>query len=263
MNTIKHYLSIYRKFIDTCFAEASSFRLNFSLLILMDIIFYVSSIFSVDFIYDHVNTIGGWTRYQLLFFISFMLTIDNLHMGVLSESFWMLARHIKTGDLDYIILKPVNTVFNIFFRYFRPSSLFYSFVVWGVLIYFGIKVELSPLSWALLPILVLLGFSLMAFMEFIISALMFYMIEGIGINFLRMQVQNISRWPDFIFSPLPKRVFTLVVPALVVGSAPVKFLLDNNQWMLLLNLVIANIVTLGVLCLVWPIALRKYESASS
>lgn len=260
---MKYYLNLYWKFIETCFAEASSFRLNFFLLIVMDLTFYFTTIYSVDYIYDHIATIGGWRREQLLFFITFMLTIDNLHMGILSESFWMLSQHIKSGDLDYIILKPANTVFNVFFRYFRPSSLFYAPVSWGYLIYFAKLNNLSTISWFALPFLVLLGFSLLAIMEFIISSLMFYMIEGIGINFIRMQFQNISRWPDFIFSRYPRKIFTVLIPALVIGSYPMNFLFDNNQWVYLIYLLLANLFALFVLKFIWPIALKKYESASS
>ncbi|MGK0367893.1 MAG: ABC-2 type transport system permease protein, partial [Thermoproteota archaeon] len=106
-------------------------------------------------------------------------------------------------------------------------------------------------------------FSLLLVIEFIISSSMFYFIEGIGINFFRMQMQNISRWPDFIFGPLTKRMFTLFIPVLIIGSHPVKFLLDNSQWMKLVELCLAILVTSGVLAIIWPIALKKYESASS
>lgn len=229
----------------------------------MDLTFYFTTIYSVDYIYNHISMIGDWQREQLLFFITFMLAIDNLHMGILSESFWMLSHHIKSGDLDYILLKPTNTVFNIFFRYFRPSSLFYAPVSWGYLIYYAYINNISTLSWILLPILIVLSFTLLAIMEFIISSLMFYMIEGIGINFIRMQFQNISRWPDFIFSRYPRKIFTIIIPALVIGSFPLKFLLNNNQWIYIFYLFIANIIALLILKIIWPLALKKYESASS
>lgn len=263
MKTLKYYLGIYKSYVETSFASDSQFRLNFYLLIMMDIIFYLTNIFGVSFIYDHVELISGWTRFQFLFFIAFMLTIDNLHMAILSESFWTLARDIKTGQLDYIILRPVNTVFSIFFRYTRSSSIFYSPVVWGVLFWLGYKVELSLLSWILLPLLVLLGFLLTALLEFIISSSMFIMVEGLGINFLRMQMQNLSRWPDFIFSEVPRRIFTMAIPALIIGSCPVKFLFDNNQWLLVGYLLLWNIIALMVLIFIWPRAMKFYESASS
>lgn len=263
MKTIKHYWDVYKGFISTSFTEAMSFRLHFVLLIIMDLFFYFSVLATVSFIFDHVETIGPWNRPQLMFFMAFMLVIDHLHMTLISESFWVLSRDLKTGGLDYIILKPVNTIFNVFFRYIRPASLCNIAVTWGLLIYYGRQLELGYQAWILIPPLALLSFALLAVVEFIIATLMFWVTEGLGINFLRMQMQQLARWPDYIFSQLARRVLTIGFPILLIGSAPVHFLFDFQRWPYLVGMLASLVVMIGVLSFVWKKGLQRYESASS
>ena len=260
---IRHHFSVYKMFVSTSFSQSMSFRLNFFLLILMDIFFYFSSLMTVNFIFDHVQTIGPWNKEQLMFFISFMLCVEHLHMTLISESFWVLPRDIKSGNMDFTLLKPISSIFNCFFRYIRTSSICNIVVVWACLIYFGRKVELDLIAWISLPFLVLLGFTLLAILEFIISTSMFWMTEGMGINFLRMQFQNLSRWPNFIYASLSRKVFTVAVPILLIGSAPVHFLLDHSAWDYLLYLITAILISFCVLKFVWKMAINQYESASS
>ena len=84
---MKTYLKVYKKFFETSLAEASSFRTSFILIMFMDLIFYFTTLSSVSFIYDHVSTIGPWSKNQLMFFIAFMLTMDHLHMTSLVKTF--------------------------------------------------------------------------------------------------------------------------------------------------------------------------------
>lgn len=263
MNSVKHYLSIYKKFLATSFSVQLSFRTSFVLLIVMDIFFYVSTLATVDFVYDHVSTIGPWQKEKLMFFISFMLCVDHLHMTLLSESFWVLARQIRTGELDFILLKPVHSIFSIFFRYIRPSSMTNTIVAWGFLFYYGSKVPLSTVSWILLPLFLILSFMLLAIVEIIISTAMFWMTEGLGINFLRMQIQSLARWPDFVYKVLARRLFTVLMPILLIGSAPVRFLLDLKSWDYVAGMVAAIFVFGFLLFKIWSHALIRYESASS
>ena len=260
---LKHYLAVYQKFAATSFTEAMSFRTSFVLLVLMDIFFYFSSLATVSFIYDHVETIGPWNRSQLMFFISFMLAVDHLHMTFISESFWMMARQIKTGDMDFILLRPLHSIFSVFFRHVRASSLFNTPVVWGVLIYYGRALPLEWYQWVLIPPLLIAAFILLALIEFLVSTSMFWMTEGMGINFLRMQMQSLSRWPDFIYQGISKRIFTVAVPLLLIGSAPVHFLYDFQNWHYLVGMGLAIVILWKVLLVLWRIALRRYESASS
>lgn len=261
--TLTHYLKTYWGFVSTSTTMAMSFRASFLLLIIMDLTFYFSAISSIEIIYNHVAVIGPWKREQLLFFITFMLAIDHLHMTFLSESFWELSLQLRTGQLDFVLLRPIHSLFGVFFRYFRPSSLLNIFVIWGALIYYGRQIPLQWWQWPLLPILILLGFCLLAVIEILISTLMFWTQEGLGINFLRMQMQNLSRWPDFIYGGLSRKVLTVAIPLLLIGSPAVHFLYDPTTWPWLLVVMLAIAILFALLLWVWNLALKNYESASS
>lgn len=261
--SIIHYLRVYKKFIETSFSVDLSFRVNFILMVVMDLFFYLSTLATVSFIYDHVSVIGPWDKNQLMFFITFMLCVDQFHMTFISESFWRLPHDIRQGQMDYTILRPLSTIFSTFFRHARPSSMCNTPVIWSVLIYYGLQVKLSTLSWVMLPVVFLLAFILLAIIEFIVSSWMFWLTEGVGLNFLRMQMQQLSRWPDFIYGTMIRRVFTIFIPLLMIGSYPVKFLFSPNQWHLIFILVVAIVVSAIVLRMFWHRGLRNYESASS
>ena len=112
---MKNYLLVYKKFFDTSFAEVSSFRTSFVLIIFMDLAFYLTTLTAVTVIYDHVQTIGPWKKDELLFFIVFMLSLDHLHMIFFSENFWELSRKIRLGLLDFDLLGERALFFLSFF----------------------------------------------------------------------------------------------------------------------------------------------------
>ena len=260
---MKTYIEVYKKFFNTSLAEASSFRTSFILIILMDIIFYLTTLSSVSFIYDHVSTIGPWNKDQLMFFIAFMLTMDHLHMTIVSENFWELSVKIRTGTLDFDLLRPLSSIFSVFFRYVRTSSLVNTPLVWGMLIYFGAQLNLTWAQWAVIPPLIILGLSLFVIIEFCLSVAMFWTIEGWGINFLRMQLQQLARWPHFIYSYFPRKILTLCLPILLVGSGPVNFIYDFSNTHLLIGGLVALTVSAIFLKYLWAFALTKYDSPSS
>ena len=260
---MRKYYSVYKKFFETSLAEASSFRTSFFLIMIMDLVFYFVTLSSVSIIYDHVSTIGNWDKDQLLFFISFMLTMDHLHMVVVSENFWELSVKVRTGSLDFDLLRPMPSIFSVFFRYVRTSSLFITPIVWGMLIYFGNNVGLTMMDWIIVPPLIILGFILFVLIEFCLSTAMFWIVEGHGINFLRMQFQQLARWPNFIYSTVPRRIMTLFVPILLVGSGPVHFIYDRQKFHLLIGMIVAIFVVSLVLKFLWRFGLVKYDSPSS
>lgn len=263
MGTLKKYFGIYCGFLSTCFAEATSFRLHFVLLILMDLFFYLSTLATVDFIFDNVPQIGPWNREQFLFFLAFMLALDQLHMTFISEGFWSFSFELRTGNLDFHLLRPAGTIFAVFFRHIRPGSMVLIVVPWAVMIFYGMKIGLPPLSWALLPIFVVASLILLVSFELFLTMFMFWTIEVYGINFLRIQFQTLSRWPDFAFKPWPRRIFTFVLPVLLIGTPPAEVMMGTGPWYKLLYMATATLILWGIIRVLWTKGLQSYESASS
>ncbi|MDX2472009.1 MAG: ABC-2 family transporter protein [SAR324 cluster bacterium] len=260
---IKHYLGIYQGFISTSFAESLNFRVHFVLLILMDFFFYGSSFLSIHFIYQHVEVIGTWHRNELMFFVSFMLSVNQLAMTFTSESYWRFPELIKRGELDFVLLKPANSIFLVFFRYIRPGSAFNIIFTLPALIYFGIQLGLGVTAWVMLPFLVAVAFLLQSAIDVILATTMFWMLEGTGMNFLRIELQQLSRWPDFIYPDIFRKFLSLGLPVLLIGSGPVRFLLEASDFIPLLVMLALLVLFLIFLSFLWKKGLRAYESASS
>jgi len=257
------YLRVYKEFLRTSFAEATSYRLHFVLLIVMDNIFYLTSLLGVSFIFDHIHNIGPWDRAEFMFFIAFMLAVDHLHMTFVSENFWEFSYGIRIGVLDFILLKPLNAIFTIFFRLIRPATMFNFFIPLGTLIYFGLQLHLSVYSWLLVPFMLLLALTLQTSLEILMSMSMFWLVQADAVNFMRMQFQSLSRWPDFIYRYYARKFFTLAFPLLLIGSVPVKILLNLTEWKLASCSLLAIAVTWLLIAITWRRGLRSYESASS
>ena len=211
MKTALHYLRVYWQFIATSVAQTMSFRVHFILVIFVDIFFYLSSLASVDFIFQHVETIGVWNREEFLFFISFMLAVDHLHMIFFSHGFWMFSADLRSGNLDFHLLKPTGALFNIFFRHVRIASLINIVWPWGCLFYFGTKAGLGLSSFALVPAFVLLALTLIVSIEIVLALAMFWTIDAWGINLIRIQLQSLARWPDFVYIYSFQKFFTFAV----------------------------------------------------
>jgi ABC-2 type transport system permease protein len=263
MTILKKYAAVYREFIGNSLAEATTYRLNFVLVSLMDIIFYGTALGSIDFLFDYVTTIGTWDRNHFMFFISFMLAIDHLHMTFISENFWNFSGEIRTGKLDFILLKPVSGIFVCFFRLIRAGTMINGVIPWALLVIFGRRIGFDLWSWIFLVPAVLLGLALMVAIEILMTLCGFWTVSSWGINFLRMQLQQLSRFPDFIYRSYFRKFFTVIIPILAIGSGPVQFLFGPGVPLL-------GIWTIGALCIigfliriVWRKGVAAYESASS
>lgn len=263
LHTLKKYSALYLEFVKNCFAEALTYRLHFVLVVVMDIVFYLTIMGSVEFLFQHLDKIGPWNKADFMFFMAFMIAVEHLHMTFVSENFWEFAFDIRTGKLDFILLKPANTLFVIFFRSMRPATLINGLFPWAYLLYFGQQLGLGWWQWLLLPPLILLGLGLLVSIEILLCMSMFWTVESMGVNFLRMQLQKVARWPDFIYGFYAQKFFGFAIPVLLVGSAPVHFLKDPAHWQGLAWTFVLLAVLWGLILFFWRLGLRSYESASS
>ena len=260
---IKRYWQVYKTLVFQRITKASLFRVNFLLTNLMDVVYYLMAFLSIGLIYEKLPLIAGWNREEFLFFVAFMLCIDNLAMIFSIENYWELSHAIKTGALDYVLLKPLSTTMNLFLRMTRPTCFFNIPLSFGSLIFFLDKLGIDWWIWPSVFLCIFLGYILHFLISSSISCLMFWFIEGTSINFIRMELIQVGKYPEAIYPKTIRYIFTFLLPVLVMGSIPVKVFLKKSSPWALLFLVGAILVMIPVYLLILKRALFAYESASS
>lgn len=263
MSAIRPYITVLHQQFLNSFAKVMAFRVSMLLGATVEVAVFLTFYLTASFLFNHVDEIGPWRRVEFMFFTFWYLTVMSTHNAFLAPNFWNFSLEIRTGNLDFRLLRPLGSLFDVFTAIQRPTSIMMLPIHIGLLIFYGLQVPLSPVSWALLPALLLISFALVALIEMAIVMTVFWTKSGEGINFIRMQSQQFQRWPDFMFPERIRQVFSSVIPILLANSFPVQFALNNKEWPKIAITLVAVVFFWWIVRLMWREGLKRYESASS
>ncbi len=257
------YIGVAYQRLVNSFAVLTSFRLSAYLTILTDIAFPLSMYLSAKVIFQHVGRIGSWGETEFLFFIVWMQTLSALHSGIAAPNFWNFATELRMGSLDYRLVRPLGVLFDCFTAILRPVPILFMPVYVLILLCTGASLNIPLTQWLLSPLYFSVSFLALLLVELLISMSMFWTTSGEGINFVRIQAQQLQRWPDFMYPEWIRITLGRVIPMLAVGSVPVRMMLGTAQWWEGPLLLLTTALLWFVVARVWRIGIRRYESASS
>lgn len=263
MSSLKPYVAVLHQQFLNSFAKMMAFRVSMLLGLTVEWAVFLTLYLTARFLFNHIDHVGAWDRSEFMFFTFWYLLVMSTHNAFLAPNFWNFSTEVRTGNLDFRLVRPLGSLFDVFTAIQRPTSIMMLPVHAGFLIYFGIQVELGLASWLLITPLLMLSFALVALIEMAVVMTIFWTKGGDGINFIRIQCQQVQRWPDFMFPDGVRRVFSFLIPILIAITFPVRFILDNQEWSGLVAVVVAAIVFWLLVRTLWNWGLRRYESASS
>jgi ABC-2 type transport system permease protein len=261
---MRHVLRVWGSLLRNCIIREMMFRANFLAILLTTSWWFILNIMMFQVIFGHVDAIAGWTKYEVFFLVGAGNTIMGLFETLFIMNLMRLPDMIRTGELDFHLLKPVNTQFLVSARYADfeavPNTML-GFVFMGWCAY---KLHAAMT----LP-------SLMTFMLFVFTGVaLYYSIMFISVTvsfwFLRFQAMNVwwqlttlGRQPAEIFPPKLKFILTYCLPMLVIVNFPVKALLGKLPLFAGIWGLVITVVLVSFSGWFFRFALRRYRSASS
>ncbi len=258
----KGFFKLWCQYFYNCTAYYSSFRTNFISTLVVSITFYVATILSVYYLFDHVSFIGGYNKDTFLFFVAYASLTFSVDSVLFSANYWHLPMFIRTGELDFLLTKPFPSLFVIFSNFIMIPELIALPFLTAFLLFMGFQNDLTFLQWCLLPFSLILSVYSCVLLQMLISLACFWTIEGRGVNLMRMNFISVGRYPEFIYH-IWLRSILFYLPSLLIISPYFYFLKDPHRWPLLVY-VLGFVVFLGfVVKYVFLRGLRRYESASS
>lgn len=260
-----HYLKILRISYSISLMSIIIYRMNFALMLIQNIINAVVTILSTDFLFSYIDEIAGWSRNEVVILVCTAQVINALYRGIVRPNLGILSSGIRTGVLDFILLKPVNFIFMVTLGKFDLSSLFAIIVP----IYFIIKnVKDMNLSISFLNILgylifVMLGLLLITAIMTIIFSLSFIFVDVSKLEELYYTFMTIFEKPKNIFNKFFAFSFFYIIPLIPIANAPVMLLLNKSHisFYFKVTAIVPLFILLAILFIKYGI--KRYESASS
>ena len=228
----------------------------------------------------------GWGKYEFFVFLSTTMFVNSLIQAFFMPNAQEFSEMIRTGGLDFALLKPIDTQFLISTQKVAWSSLANTVVGIALLLFSVRKLTSTPtaaitgeplqLTWwsvSLYPFYVFCGVMILYGVMISLSATSIWLGRNQSLYNFWFYITNFSRYPMEIYNgafgtPL-KNFFTFIVPVLVVVNVPARILArplcasGPGAWRLPVFAVVATIVSLVASRWVFVKALGSYRSASS
>lgn len=239
----------------------------------MNLGFYVLIFHYTSHIGAGVEDGSAWDKYQFFVFIATTMFINSLMQAFFMPNAQEFSELIRTGGLDFALLKPIDTQFLISLHRFNWSSLANFVVALLLLAYAAGRLEgFSPQWWHGLLYVLYIGVGVCILYSLMISmaATSIWLGRNQSLYNFWFYITNFSRYPMEIYSgpwgtPL-RNLFTFVIPVLVVINVPARMMakpLQAGYAYLAVYALVAMVASLLASRWVFQHALRSYRSASS
>jgi ABC-2 type transport system permease protein len=263
---LKRHLTLYAALWKNSVTREMSFKGNFLLWILVEVLWFGLQLSFVTVIFSQTESVGSWSKWQTVLLVGASNFIQQLYQAFFLTNCTNLSELVRTGRMDFLLLLPVNTRFLVSLRVVDLGAFINALFGLCVMIFAAAKLNLHPTAGqlagfsALCVVGVLIHYSLM----FILATICFWTVRAQGIVWGYYNLFNIARMPDEAFRGAFKAVFTFGLPVLLVSNVPVRVLADKisspASWLMLLGI---GVIWALLSELFWRASLRHYTSASS
>ncbi len=262
---VRRYFSIWRAFFRNTMSRDMEFKMNFILDLFIDAIFYGSMFFFFSVIFSYVNALGDFNRDAVIIFLLVTYLTDTVYVFALGGNVFNINRMVIRGDLDLVLVKPINPQFFMSFRYVHVYALV-SFVILILFLFKMLTAYHGFIPWmnvAFFGVSFLMGISIIYSFEFMIACLVFWFRNFSVAGWLCSEVLKYSRRPDSIFRGWFRAVIFSFIPMAMVSSLPARMLIFGADMEMLLFQAFVSVIFLWLTTVVWRRGLVRYESASS
>lgn len=243
----------------------AGYRGNFYNSMLASLAWGSFSLYSIVLLTSKSTMIFGWKREEMLLLNgAYGIIISLFHMQF-SKNFERFSEIIHHGQLDSILVKPMDSQFLVSFWLFGYASISRTIIAIGYTIYIVTMMHMS-LSFSRIA-----GFVVLAVLGLVTLYSLWFMVITFTVWFTRLHnlaelmftITGAARYPQEIMRQVSQYVFLFLFPLTLIITLPTKALLGRLGW--------GELVTIGLLAVglfafsraFWRFALRSYTSASS
>jgi ABC-2 type transport system permease protein len=278
MSGVGRYARLFLALARFNLATELAFRANFLVKLIVETLWLGILLVFYNRVFGNTREIAGWTYHESLFFVGCFYALSGVIETLFLSNCMEFQELVRTGDLDFVLIKPIDEQFLITARNTDWSTLPNVFMGGGVMVFALLHLPMwSEMPW--LEVGLRAGsFALLFLCGCVMTYSFLLMLTSTSVWFVRNQslmelwwlFTTLMRYPRQIFgdtwaSPIGW-FFTFIVPVLLVVSVPASTmakLLDWRHWWFTALMALATVVLFFGSRRFFRYALQSYRSASS
>jgi len=272
------YLRVLATFARNSLIRDMTFRVNFLINVASSISWVLMNLGFYLLVFRFAPSIGartGWEQWPFFAFLATGLLINSAVHALFMVNADELSELIRTGNLDFVLLRPIDTQFVVSLTRIDWSALG-NFCVGLVLLGTAlVRMNYVPgvLECLLYAFFVVCGVAIYYSLMIALAASSVWLGRNLSLLDFWFYITTFARYPMEIYqgrfgTPL-RAAFTWVIPVLVVVNVPARLLVQSvrpstaSDWFLAAFTVAAAVASLVASRMVFQAALRSYRSSGS
>jgi ABC-2 type transport system permease protein len=245
-----------------------AFRGNFLVKVSVEVLWLAIMVAFYRTVFARTNTIAGWTEPQYFFFVGCFFAVNGIIEMLFLDNCNEFAELVRTGDLDGLLVKPIDEQFLITCRridWGTAPNILMGGAVMGIALY-QMAWVFDLLRVATFLVTVVCGTAIAYSFMLLLTSVSVWMVRNQSLMEMWWLFSSVARYPREIFAGRWADLgtfFTYCMPILVVVNVPANAMvrvLDGRT-------VAVTIAAAGLLLWLsrrfFQYALRSYRSASS
>ncbi|HWU89380.1 MAG TPA: ABC-2 family transporter protein, partial [Kofleriaceae bacterium] len=228
-STIPRSLRIAALQLRLAATSGMAYRADFLLEGAMALVWIALTLLPWFVLFEGRPTVAGWDRPSALIVMAYFTAVRAVLEGLISPSFVDLVEKVRTGTLDYVLLKPVDAQVMISSSRCEPWKVFDLLFALGLVVYAFAErgAAPGPGDAALGVALFVAGLLAMYALWVLCAAASFWVVRLDNLTFLLGAIFDVARWPVQVFRGVWRLVFTFIIPVAVMTTFPAMALLGE------------------------------------
>jgi ABC-2 type transport system permease protein len=262
---MRRALAIVRAQLRASVALALQYRLEFLVEGALAMLWIAVTLVPVLVVFGTREAVEGWTFPEMLLVLGWFVALKGVLEGAVSPSLTTVIEHVRTGTLDFVLLKPADAQLLVSVAKLEPWRIVDVVGAGFIFAYAFGKLGRAPTAGEVLAAgAMLLGALLVLYsIAILVVSIAFFAVRVDNLLYLFQSVFDVARWPSTIFRGFLAVLFTYVLPLALMTTYPALALLGRLRLGTALGALAGTVAFAAFARVVWSLSIRKYTSASS
>lgn len=259
------YARLIRLFAGVSLQNETAYRFDFLTKVVGSLINVCGELFTLWTIFANAKSLAGWGPYDVIVLLGVFRVMVGLIGIVIAPNMRSLMEDVRSGGLDYVLVKPVSAQFYASFRnwvFFRGLDG----VMGLVLIIVGCTLLSAKVSLATLGLFIVTlaaGAVIIYSFWLILATTTFWFTRIANIEMVFWNVFHAGRYPLEVYQPWVRWLLTFILPLAFLTTFPAEALVGRGGTGTFLTAVTVAPAMLLIATLFWRFGVRRYSGASA